>query len=152
MVRHPRGALPSRTQELSASLPAESLGALSVGAVARFAADDGAEAGATVVALLPADDGQVLVRLSADSPVTAGAAYVLTFDNPAAQPAPQLLAPVAALVARGGAHVVTVRDGEEFREVDVEVLDVTGGLAAIRPLPGTAAGPELRAGTEVRLA
>lgn len=135
---------------LSTTLPTGSLGALAVGAEARFTGDDGEGAGAQVTAIASGETAdEAVVTLSPDGSVSVGTSYVLTVDNPAAEPGDSLLAPLAAVVARGGSSYVAVRDGEVFREVEVEVTGTVGAVAAIAPVgedSGLDEGVEVRVG------
>ncbi len=134
---------------LTATVPAESVGALAVGASGRLTDDTGAPGTAEIVAIdTTAADGQARIRSTTSAAVTSGQRYVLAVDDPAATGEAELLAPVAAVVHRGGLSHVYVRDGAQFREVQVEVLGTSGGVAAIRPL---AADDTLGPGTEVRV-
>lgn len=134
---------------LSATLPNASVGALAVGAVATFSDDAGAPGTATVTAISPGPAAdQTVVSLSAEGAVSSGAAYVVTIDNPAAETAESLLAPVAAVVARGGRSYIYPRDGESFKEVEVHVTGSVGGIAAIEAVDTTT---PLDKGTEVRI-
>lgn len=134
--------------ELQVTTPPESIGPLVVGATGSLTVG-GQAATASVTAIEPTADGQSLVRWTVDGAVTVGTQHVVTVDNPAAQESAQLLAPVTAITSRGGVDVVTVRDGDVFREVTVEVLGTLGAVAAIRPVDP---GGRLEEGTEVRLA
>lgn len=135
---------------LSTTLPTGSLGALAVGAEARFTGDDGEGAGAQVTAIASGETAdEAVVTLSPDGSVSVGTSYVLTVDNPAAEPGDSLLAPFAAVVARGGSSYVALRDGEVFREVEVEVTGTVGAVAAIAPVgedSGLDEGVEVRVG------
>lgn len=134
---------------LSATLPNGSLGALTVGAAGAFTDDTGAEGAAEVTAVHPTEKGDAtVVVLSSNSAVTPGSSYVLNVKNPAAEPGDSLLAPIAAVVARGGSSYVYARDGGLFREVNVDVTGSVGGVAAIVPVDS---GVPLDAGTEVRI-
>lgn len=134
---------------LSATLPNGSLGALTVGAAGAFTDDTGAEGAAEVTAVRLTEKGDAtVVVLSSNSAVTPASSYVLTVDNPAAEPGDSLLAPIAAVVARGGSSYVYARDGGLFREVNVDVTGSVGGVAAIVPVDS---GVPLDAGTEVRI-
>ena len=133
---------------LTATLPQASVGALSVDAAALFTDDAGAESTARVVALDPAETGEVVVSLFTGGAVRAGSSYVLTIDNPAAEDGERLLAPVAAIVHRADRAHVYVRDGGGFREVAVEVEATVGGVAAITAVD---AADALDEGTEVRI-
>ncbi|MGO1315757.1 MAG: peptidoglycan-binding domain-containing protein [Cellulomonadaceae bacterium] len=135
---------------LSTTLPTGSLGALAVGAAATFTGDDGEAAGAQVTAIASGETAdEALVTLAPDGAVSVGTTYVLTVDNPAVEPGDSLLAPLAAVVARGGRSYVAVRDGEVFREVEVEVTGTVGTVAAIAPVgedSGLDEGVEVRVG------
>lgn len=134
---------------LSTTLPAGSLGALVVGATGTFTDDAGAAGAAQVTAVVPAaTPDQVTVVLASTGTISAGSSYVLAIDNPAAESGESLLAPISAVVARGGRSFVYVKDGDVFREVEVTVAGSVGGVAAI-----TAAGTggQLDAGTVVRI-
>jgi hypothetical protein len=134
---------------LSATLPSGSVGALRVGAAGVFTGDAGAEGTAQVTALTPdAATAETVVSLAATGAVTPGAAYVVTIDNPAAETEQSLLAPIAAVVARGGRSYVYPRDGAAFREVEVQVTGSVGGVAAIVPVDTSV---PLEEGTEVRI-
>ncbi|WP_148220627.1 peptidoglycan-binding domain-containing protein [Xylanimonas cellulosilytica] len=134
--------------ELRADVPPEAIGPLAVGAAATFVGDGGAAGLAQVESITPGQDGQMQVHWSLEGAVAVGTDYVLTVENPAAQDAPTLLAPIAALVSRGGVDTVTVREDDVFREVAVEVLGMQGAVAAIRAQDDAGV---LRAGSEVRL-
>lgn len=122
---------------LTATVPATSVGALAVGATATFTDDGGAAGTATVATIGPASDAtQSTVVLGATGAVTAGSTYVVSVENPAAESAPSLLAPVAAVVTRGGRSFVYVDDGAAFREVEVTVTGSLGGVAGIVPVNG----------------
>lgn len=134
---------------LSATLPNASLGALAVGATADFTDDAAAAGTAQVVAMNPAASGQdTVVVLTTGGAVTAGKAYVVSVDNPAAETGDSLLAPVAAVVARGGRSYVYPRQGDVFGEVEVTVTGSVGGVAAIMPVD---TGVTLDAGMGVRI-
>lgn len=134
---------------LSATLPAGSLGALTVGAMGTFADDAGADGSAEVTAIGPgASAAETIVSLSPSGSVTVGNPYVLAVENPAAESGDSLLAPIAAVVDRGGRSYIYVRDDGVFREVEVTVTAVVGGVAAIVPMDS---GVPLDQGTEVRL-
>lgn len=134
---------------LSATLPSASVGALAVGAVGTFPDDAGAAGTTTVTALTPtASTPDTVVALSVSGAVTPGATYVVTVANPAAESGDSLLAPVAAVVARGGRSYVYLRDGGTFQETEVRVTGSVGGTAAIVPVD---ASVPLGEGTEVRI-
>jgi peptidoglycan hydrolase-like protein with peptidoglycan-binding domain len=134
---------------LSASLPSSAVGGLAVGAEGTFSDDAGGTGTARVSALAPdAAAGTTVVSLTATGAVTPSAAYVVALDNPAAESGESLLAPVAAVVSRGGRSYVYCRDGDAFREVEVEVTGSVGGVAAIVPVGDSV---PLDTGTEVRV-
>lgn len=125
---------------LSATVPTESLGTLTVGASAVFVGDTGTPSSATVTAINATPEGdQTVVVVTSDSAVTIDKPYLLTIDNPAGESGESLLAPVAGVVSRGGRSYVYPRDGDLFREVEVTVTGSVGGVAAIAAVdPGVA--------------
>ncbi|RMI07006.1 hypothetical protein [Cellulomonas triticagri] len=134
---------------LVAELPVGSSGGLGVGASGAFTAADDGPGAAQVIAIDPAPEaGIVRVRLHTPDAVTVGASYVLTFDNPAAEPSARLLAPVSAVVDRGGRSYLYVRSRGGFEEIEVVVQEAVGGLAAIKVVGGVVEPLE---GTMVRV-
>ncbi|MFI2754765.1 peptidoglycan-binding protein [Cellulomonas sp. P22] len=117
---------------LSASVPTASLGALALGASGEFSDDAGTTGAATVTAMSRAAGGESTTVVATPSVgVTIGKPYLLSIANPAAEPAPSLLAPVTGVVTRGGRTYVYPREGEVFRQVEVSVAGSVGGVAAI---------------------
>ena len=134
---------------LSATLPSGSLGTLAAGAVGTFVNDTGAPGSAQVATMSPAEAaGEVVVTLSPTDAVTAGSSYVLTIDNPAVESGEALLAPISAVVSRGGKSYIYVRDEATYREVEVTVTGSVGGVAALEPV---SLDVLLEEGTEVRV-
>lgn len=134
---------------LSATLPSSSVGALTVGATGTFTDDAGVEGTAQVTALIPnPSTAETVLSLSAGGAVTPGTAYVITIGNPAAETGESLLAPVAAVVTRGGRSYVYPRNDAAFREVEVRVTGSVGGVAAIVAMDTSV---PLEEGTEVRI-
>lgn len=119
---------------LTATLPTSAVGALSVGATGTFSADDGT-AGTGRVDAITADpaSAQSTILLSVSGGVTTGANYVLSVDNPAAESGQSLLAPVAAVVSRGGRSYIYRLQDNVFTEVEVSISGTAGGIAAILP-------------------
>jgi hypothetical protein len=134
---------------LAATLPNGSSGAPAVGATGTFTDDTGATASADVVAAEERSaTADTLLTLAATGTVAPGGSYLVSIANPAAEAGESLLAPVAAVVTRGGRSYLYARDGEQFVEVEVQVVGSVGGIAAISPV-GTAVA--LQDGTDVRI-
>jgi hypothetical protein len=134
---------------LSSTLPQGSQGALTVGATGTFTADDGAGGAAQVTTMQPTEKGDgVVVVLSTTNAVAAGKSYLLSISNPAVEPGDSLLAPISAIVARGGDSYVFARVGDRFSQIHVNVTGAVGGVAAIEPLDPDA---PIASGTEVRI-
>lgn len=134
---------------LTTTLPNSSVSALKVGATGSYTDDAGAPGSAQVVGMTPDAAGdQTIVSLSSGGAVSPGSAYVVTIDNPGLETGESLLAPIAAVVSRGGRSYVYVQDAQAFREVEVQVTGAVGGVAAI-----TSVDPKisLAEGTEVRV-
>ncbi len=142
--------LGTRGVVLSASLPATATSALVPGAAGTFTADGDAEGTATIAAVTPdpADAELVQVSLTTSAPVSPGSTYVVAFTNPAAESGEALLAPLAAVVSRGGRSYLYRWDGTSFDEVEVEVVGTNGGVSAVRPVEDPTS---LSAGDEVRV-
>ncbi|QAY62800.1 peptidoglycan-binding protein [Xylanimonas allomyrinae] len=144
----PVATLAAGATQLTADLPPESIGSLAAGATGTFTDADGKAGTAVLMSLTSGADGQMRVLWAPTGAVEPGTTYVLSIENPAAQADKMLLAPVAAVVSRGGADAVQLRDGATFREVQVKVVGVEGAVAAVQPVGDE---PTLKAGVEVRL-
>ena len=134
---------------LSATVPTSSLGALAVGAQGTLTDSSGQSAAAQLTSIAAAASGtDSILTFTTPSQVQAGTDYVITVENPANEDGQTLLAPMAAVVSRGGGSYVYVNNGGTFVEVPVTVVGSVGGVAGIEP--GESAVP-LEAGTEVKV-
>lgn len=134
---------------LRATVPTSSAGVLAVGATGTFADSAGVEHTASVAVLAPgANEGETVITMSTGAAVDPGSSVVVRFPNPAVEDDEQLLAPVAAIVSRGGRSLLYLRSGAGFEEVEVRITGNRGGVAAIVPVDPAA---DLRPGAEVRV-
>jgi len=134
---------------VTATVPPESIGSLVVGATGSLIDESGSSVPARLdSSSLNADGTESQLTFSVSGNVVAAQPYVVTMPNPAAEPGTSLLVPTAAVVSRGDQSYLYVSSDNQFLEVEIRVIDVLAGVAAIAPL-GT--GVQLRAGSLVRL-
>src|SRR5699024_4722805 len=106
------------------------------------------EAEVTVLEARETEDPETTeIIMVLDGSLESGAAVLVRFTD--STDAEQLLVPTAAVVTRSGDSFVYVSRGDRFEEVEVEVLGVSGGTAAIEALRED---PDLDAGVMVRVA
>jgi hypothetical protein len=144
---------------VQATVPVDSADRFAVGDSGSFADEHGASfdvqvqrvvlpsAGAAALAAGSGAEDATLVMTTSGTPA-AGSKGVAKFGGDGNSGAPQLLAPAASVIGRGGGSYLYVLDGDRFQEVEVQVLGSNAGTVAVEPADP---GYDLAEGTLVRV-